>query len=341
MKKGWILAAAACALWLTACASPSDTAQVSTEPETEDTAAAETYASGKGETLAFATGGAMDTYFALGRAMAMVLNGKMELSNLAVTSTYTSIDNIRLIEEGEQQLALLQSDVMYYAYTGTGLFENERKYENFSALAGLYDEAVQIIAVGDDIHTVADLKGKTVSVGDAGSGVEFDARQILEAYGLSFDDIKVINASFSDSADSLKDGKIDAAFIVEDTPAPMVADLCAAAKISLLQIDDAHIKALQEENPLYIRMVIPSGTYVGIDEDVQTLSVRAVLIASNSVSEAVVYELVSSMFANQPELQESNAKFELLNLDDAVFGICIPFHPGAKKYYIEQGKIME
>ena len=164
------------------------------------TAAPAPAATGDKEQLVLGTGGTTGTYYAVGGVMSTVLNDKLEKSNLTVTSTGASKANILDVDDGVSQLATVQNDVMYYAYTGTDLFEDVGKIESFSVIAGLYDETVQIITCDPSIKTVADLKGKTVSVGDAGSGVEFNAKQVLEAYDLSFSDIKVVNAGFGDSA---------------------------------------------------------------------------------------------------------------------------------------------
>ena len=289
------------------------------------------------DNLVLGTGGTTGTYYAVGGVMATVLNPVMKESSLTVTSTGASKANIQLVDVGEADLAIVQNDVMYYAYTGTDLFEDEGAYETFSTVAGLYDETVQIITCNSDIKSVEDLKGKTVSVGDAGSGVEFNAKQILGAYDMSFDDINVVNASFGDSADSLKDGKIDAAFIVAGAPTTAVVDLATTKDVSLVQLDEEHIKKLQENYDFYTETVIPADTYKGVSEDATTVSVRATLIASNDVSEDAVYELLKAMFDNQKDLIAGHAKFEFLNLEDAVKGISVPFHPGAKKYFEEQG----
>ena len=273
--------------------------------------------------------------------MATVLNPLMENADLTVTSTGASKANIQLIDVEEADLAIVQNDVMYYAYTGTDLFEEEGAYETFSSVAGLYDETIQIVTCSDSIASVADLKGKTVSVGDAGSGVEFNAKQILEAYDMTFDDINVVNASFGDSADSLKDGKIDAAFIVAGAPTTAVVDLATTKAIHLVQLDEEHIKTLQDKYDFYTATTIPAGTYDGVEEDATTVSVRATLIASNNVSEDAIYELLKAMFDNQEALIAGHAKFEFLNLEDAVKGISVPFHAGAKKYYEEQGITVE
>ena len=287
--------------------------------------------------LILGTGGTTGTYYAVGGVMATVLNQKLEESSLTVTSTGASKANIQLIDDEDADLAIVQNDVMYYAYTGTDLFEDEGAYDTFATVAGLYDETVQIITCDADIATVADLAGKTVSVGDAGSGTEFNAKQVLEAYGLTFDDINVVNASFGDSADSLKDGKIDAAFVVAGAPTTAVVDLATTKDVHLVQLDAEHIEALQSNYSFYTETVIPAGTYTGVDEDATTVSVRATLIASTEVSEDAIYELLSAMFENKDELVEGHAKFEYLNLEDAVKGISVPFHPGAVKYYAEQG----
>ncbi len=293
------------------------------------------------EKLELATGGTTGTYYAVGGVLATVLNPLLEDINITVTSTGASKANIQIIDDGDAQLATVQNDVMYYAYNGTSLFEDEGAYDSFSTVAGLYDETVQIITCDASIKTVADLAGKTVSVGDAGSGVEFNAKQILEAYGLSFDDIKVVNASFGDSADSLKDGKIDAAFVVAGAPTTAVVDLATVKDIVLVQLDEEHIENLQSEYDFYTKTVIPAGTYNGFDEDATTVSVRATLIASNDVSEDAIYALLSAMFENKDALVEGHAKFEFLNLEDAVKGMSVPFHPGAVKYYAEQGITVE
>ena len=288
------------------------------------------------DSLTLATGGTTGTYYAVGGVMATVLNPLLENSNITVTSTGASKANIQLIDDEDADLAIVQNDVMYYAYTGTDLFESEGEYDTFSAVAGLYDETVQIVTCDPSIATVADLAGKTVSVGDSGSGTEFNAKQILAAYDMSFDDIKVVNASFGDSAESLKDGKIDAAFVVAGAPTTAVVDLGTVKDVTLVQLDDEHIEKLQGEYDFYTKTVIPADTYKGVGE-ATTVSVRATLIASNDVSEDAVYELLKAMFDNKEDLVNGHDKFNFLELEDAVKGISVPFHAGAQKYYEEQG----
>jgi TRAP transporter TAXI family solute receptor len=287
--------------------------------------------------LYFVTGGPMGTYYAVGSAIADVLNPLLPESKLVIESSGASRANLEMIEEGDAQLGTVQNDVMYYASTGTSLFDGEDPYTNFSAVAGLYDETIQIITCDDAIRTVADLKGKKVSVGDAGSGVEFNAREILEAYGLSFDDIEVVNASFGDSANSLREGGLDAAFIVAGAPTAAVEELAENAAIGLVQLDEEHIGTLKENYNFYTDAVVPAGTYAGLEEDVVTVSVRATLVSSNEVSEDVVYNLLKAIFDNKDALAEKQVKFESLDAEEAVKGMSVPFHAGAKKYFEEQG----
>ena len=287
--------------------------------------------------LYFVTGGPMGTYYAIGGVMAEVLNPVLADSELIVESSGASKANLEMVEEGDAQFAFAQNDVMYYAINGTSLFEDEDPYENFSAVAGLYEEIIQIVTSDSSIQSVADLAGKTVSVGDEGSGVEFNARQILEVYGLSFDDIEVVNASFGDSADGLEKGTIDAAFVVAGAPTAAIEELAESYEVGFVNLDEEHIATLQSTYDFYTESVIPAETYAGMDADVTTVSVRATLVASNEVGEETVYEVLKAMFDNKDALVQGNAKFEFLTLEDAVKGMSVPFHPGAVKYYEEQG----
>ncbi len=293
--------------------------------------------SSKKREMIFATGGTSGTYFSLGDAMANILNTKLSNSTLAVYSTAGSGENIRLISERKADLAIVQNDVMYYAYTGTDLYADKGTFTEFSAVASIYDECVQIVTCRDDIHTVSDLRGKIVSVGDSGSGVEFNARQILSAYGMTFSDINTVNSSFADSADNLADGSIDAAFIVAGFPTKAVTDLSEKKAVHLVAIDDEHEKILKENYSFYTRSTVPAGTYHGLNEDTGTVSVRATLIASNKLERDKVYELLTLLFREKEKISAGEGNFSTFELDDALKGINIPFHRGARKYYKEQG----
>lgn len=293
--------------------------------------------SGKKHEMVMATGGTSGTYFSLGDAMANILNTKLTNSTLAVYSTGGSGENIRMLSNRSTDLAIVQNDVMYYAYTGTDLYSDTEMYTGFSAIAGIYDENVQIVTCKEDISSVEDLRGKKVSVGDSGSGVEFNARQILSAYDMSFEDIQVVNSSFGDSVDKLVDGTIDAAFIVAGTPTKAVTDLSEKKTVRLIGIDDEHVNILKENYSFYTSSVIPAGTYQGLEESTDTVSVRAVLVASNKLEKDRVYELLKLLFEEKERISAGEGNFSTFELNEAVKGISIPFHKGARKYYREHG----
>lgn len=291
-----------------------------------------------GSTLNMATGGTSGTYYGFAGVVANVLNEAVgDTLNITVEATGASGANIDLIDTGADQLAIVQNDVMYYASTATDMCEGKDPMDSFSAVMSCYPEYVQIIA-NKNITSIEDLKGKKVSVGDAGSGVEFNARQILAAYGIDIDnDIEKNNQGFADSADSLKNGTIDAAFVVAGYPTTAVSELASTYSFNVLPIDQEHADALMNEYGFYTYGVIPGNTYKCVAEDVPAVAVMATIIARNDVEEDVIYTLVKGIFDNQDAITEGHAKGAELSVETAVSGIEIPFHPGAIKYFTEVG----
>lgn len=286
-----------------------------------------------------ATGGTSGTYYAYGGVIAQSISDTTGIS-FDVQSTGASKANIGLIADGEVDMAMVQNDVMDYAYNGTDLFDGE-KTENFQSMAGLYAEVCQVIAnPAAGIETIADLKGKRVSVGDAGSGVEFNAKQILAAYGVTFDDIEVQNLSFGDSANAMKDNKIDAFFCTAGAPTTAVMELASTNDIKVLSVDGPEAEALMADYPFYTTYTIPGDTYKGMEGDVQTVAVKATLIVNPELSEDTVYNMTKALFENKEDIMAGNAKGEELDPAYAVDGISVPFHPGAVKYFQEVG-VME
>ena len=280
--------------------------------------------------LDFVTGGEQGTYFAFGTVLAQQVSDKTSTSVTALSSNGSQA-NVEDIASGNAQLGFVQSDVMSYAYNGEKLFTE--KVTDFSVVAALYMEQVQIVTLNPDIKTVADLKGKTVSIGAKGSGVYFNALDILGAYGLSESDIKAEYLDFGDSADSLKDGKIDAAFIVAGAPTPAVQDLGTGKQVYLVSLDKEHIDNLIASSPYYKEYTIAKDVY-NTPEDVTTVAVAAVVIARNDVSEAAVYNFVSAVFNDIDSI--SHAKKSELNIDFAASITDVPYHPGAAKYFAEK-----
>ena len=285
--------------------------------------------------ITLATGGTSGTYYAVGGVMKTVLDSKLTLSSLNVESTGASVAHVNMITDGQAQMAILQSDVINYAHTGTNSFEGAPE-DNALWVAGIYNETVQILAK-PGINTVSDLKGKTVCVGDVGSGTEINAWQVLSAAGLTKDDINAVNGSFQDGVDQLKDGKIDAAFTVAGAPTTAIVDYATTNTLNLVSLSDDELKAIQAEYPFLIRDDLKAGTYTGQDKDVVCVAIQATLVASKDLSEDVVYELLKAMFDNKDALTEGHAKFGFLDPTSASAGATVPMHPGAEKYYKEVG----
>ena len=287
--------------------------------------------------LNYATGGTSGTYYGFSGVIANVLNEKLaDTLKLKVESTGASKANIQMLASGDADIAIVQNDVMSYAYTGTDLFDGTAPITSFSAVCSCYPEYVQILAK-KDITSIEQLAGKKVSVGDAGSGTEFNARQILDAYNLSFDDIKVSNQSFADSADSLKNGTIDAAFVVAGYPTTAVTELATNFDFNLLAIDDDHAAKLQNDYGFYYYGVIPGGTYSPVADDVPAVAVMATIVASNNVSSDVIYAFVKGLFDYKDDITAGHVKGNELDLNTAISGVSIPWHDGAAKYYTEMG----
>ena len=286
---------------------------------------------GKAKDLTFTTGGPAGTYYAFGQVLAQKVGEVTDTKVTAITSDGSKA-NIEALEAGDAQLAFVQSDVMAYGYNGERLFENA--YTGFSTVAAMYMEQVQIITLDPDIQSVADLAGKSVSIGAAGSGVYFNAIDILGAYGLAEDDIKAEFKSFDESTEALQDGSIDAAFVVAGAPTSAVTSLAATNKVYLVSLDDEHIDALTASSPYYSKNIIAKDVY-DTDEDVTTVAIGAVVIARDDVSEDDVYNFVSTVFENLDDLAHDKAKE--LSLDFAASVTSVPYHAGAVKYFTEKG----
>ncbi len=287
--------------------------------------------------LTFTTGGTAGTYYAYGTVLAQFISNNSDVYVTAVPGN-GSAANIDLLDLGEDaQLAFVQNDVANYAYNGIRFAQYEgQPVTSFTALAALYTETVQLVTCNPDIKSVSDLKGKNVSIGSAGSGVYFNALDFLAAYDLTLDDINPQYLSFGDSAESLKDGKIDAAFVVAGAPTPAVTDLATTKGAYLVSLDDDHVAKLKDISAAYTRSIIPAGTYDGIDADVVTVGVMATIIANGDVSDDQAYTIVKTIFDNADAIAAAHAKGNDLDLNYA--SSCgLPYHPGAARYFAEHG----
>lgn len=284
-----------------------------------------------------ATGGTSGTYYPFGGAIANIWNTKIDGMNVTAQATGASAENLRLINKGEAEYAIVQNDVMDYAYNGTDLFAGE-KLENIMTIGTMYPEVVQIAVSKDSgIESIADFRGKRISVGDAGSGVEFNAKQILEGYGLTFDDIKKSNLSFKESAEGIQNGTLDGCFITAGVPNSALQELAFTAGLTLISVDLEQAQKIMSKYGYYTLTTIPAGTYKGTDVDTSALAIKATLAVSSKLDEKTVYDMTKALFSNLPELATAHAKGKEVTAEAAITGVSVPFHPGAIKYYKEIG----
>ncbi len=295
---------------------------------------------GKATAMTMGTGGTAGTYYGYGGILGNQIKSSTGIT-VNVVATDGSKANILGVDTGNYQLGTVQSDVMAYAWEGSRAFQEEGKIDSFRVVGGLYAEAVQLVTMDKNIKTVADLKGKKVSIGAAGSGVYFNAIDVLNAAGLDESDIVPQYQSFADSADALKDGKIDAAFIVAGAPTPAIQELCATAEAYLVPIDGDVADKLMKETPFYTTYKIPAGTYDGQKEDVTTVTVKATLIVRADATEEDVYNLTKAIFDNVDAITGAHAKGAELSIENATSGMTVPFHAGAAKYFSEKGVTVE
>lgn len=289
-----------------------------------------------GERIMFGTGGTAGTYYAYGGVISQYMTNYAGVKVTAV-STGGSKVNVQSLQDGDYQMGFVQSDVMAYAWNGTKSFETDGATQDFRVLGALYAETVQIFTMDENIKTVADLKGKSVSIGAAGSGVYYNAIDVLTAAGLTLDDIKPQYQSFEDSKEAMKDGKIQAAFVVAGAPTTAITELATTNGVYLVNIDGELREKLLAECPYYAAMTLPANTYPKLDVPTETVTVKATIIVSADLDEEMVYQMTAAIFDHKDDIEKENAKGKELDLVNATEGMAAPFHKGAARYYAEHG----
>lgn len=286
--------------------------------------------------VSIASGGTGGTYYPLAGAMAAIWNDGIKGMNASVQATGASVANVNLLKEGKADVIFAQNDITYYAVNGLELFK-DNKYADLKGVAILYPETCQLIVLANSgITKVSDLKGKRVAVGAAGSGTEANARQIMEAAGVTYADIQVQYLSFNEAASNLKDGNVDAAFVVAGHPTAAVQDVAASKTISVVNIDDAVVAKLQASYPFYTKTTVEAGSYKGVDKNVQTVAVQAMIAVSSKMDASTVEMMLQTLYskAGSERLTAAHAKAgAMITLKNATAGMGIPLHPGAEKFY--------
>jgi uncharacterized protein len=290
------------------------------------------------------TGGTGGTYFPVGGMIANAISeasgsGVKGLVATAVASN-GSLANINAINAGQFEAGLTQADVAYWAWSGTGLFEGRPKIDSIRFIANLYPESIQIVVKrGTNIKSVADLRGKRVSLDEPGSGTLIDARIVLQAYGLSERDLKPEYLKMGPAADRMKDGALDAFFTVGGWPTGAIAELASSqGGIDLLPIDGEVAEKLLQQYSFFSRDVIPAEAYKGSPET-RTLAVGAQLVSSTKTSDELIYAITKALWndATRKMLDAGHAKGKLIRKETALAGAGIPLHAGAERFYREAG----
>jgi TRAP transporter TAXI family solute receptor len=300
------------------------------------------------------TGGVAGTYYPIGGLIADIISnppgarpcgrgGSCGVPGLVAIaqSSNGAVANVDAINAGTVESGFVQSDVAYWAYSGTGIYEGKDKVENLRAIANLYPESIHLVARKDaGIKSVKDLAGKRVSLDEPGSGTLVDARIILDAYGLSEDDLQAEYVKPSMAVEQMREGELDAFIFVAGYPTGSVAELCAAVSCELVPIDGPEVDRLLDEVQFFAKDVIPAGTYEGVPET-PTLSVGAQWAVGAQVDEDLVYGITKALWHENARklLDDGHAKGHSITLDAALHGIAIPLHPGAARYYREVGLI--
>jgi len=298
------------------------------------------------------TGGTAYTYYPIGGIIANAISkppgsrpcgegGSCGVDGLiaSAVSSRGSVDNVNAIASGLRNSGFSQSDVAYWAYTGSGTMEGQEPMEDLRAIAALYPEHIHLVTLADsDIDSVADLKGKRVSLDEPGSGTYVDALLIMESAGLSPEDVEAEALKGNAAAEALRNGKIDAYFVVAGYPTGSIVELASAADIKLVPIAGDTATTLVDKYGFFSQSDIPDGTYEGVAAT-PTVAVGAQWFTSAKEDDALVYEITKALWNEQTRklLDDGHAKGRAITKETALEGVGVPLHPGAERFYKEAG----
>lgn len=287
------------------------------------------------EFLTIATGGTSGVYYQIGATFSEILGSTLD-SDSSVQSTGASAENINLLTDGDAELAITMGDANVQALEGTGAFEDDAR-EDLTAIAALYPNTVQVVATeSSGIESIEDLNGRNVAVGDVGSGVEINAQTILDAHGMTYEDLNEDYLPYGEATDQMANGHIDAAFVTSGVPNPSLTELGTNTDFIILPVEGEGRDNLLNDYEYFVEGSIPGGTYMQ-EEDVPTVAVTNHLMASSELSEDAVYDITAAFFDNLDQIHSSHNAAEDITLDGATEGLTVPLHPGAATYFEENG----
>ena len=289
------------------------------------------------EQLSIATGGTGGVYYPMGGGLAEIINNHIDGYSATAEVTGASVENMGLIATGDADLAIGLADTVAQAQTGTGRFEGQQ-LEMIRGVAVMYANLVQIVTLADSgITGLSDLAGKRVSIGAPGSGTEVNAAAILNANGLTYDDIEEQRLNFNETADALSNGDIDAGFWSVGAPTSSILNLATTQSIRMIELTAEEIAAARAADPIFAEAVLAGGTYAGVDADVPVLGIPNVLVASSEMDDDLVYAITKAMFENIADLRAVHPAANQTTVEFTLAASPIPLHPGAIRYYEEIG----
>ena len=276
-------------------------------------------------------------YYPLAGAMSRIAHTSIDNISLTVESSGASVVNSRMIGSGDLDMAIAQNDVAYYAFRGEGAFEGN-PVENMRGMFVLYPEPVQLVAAaGSGIESPADLAGKRVALGPLGSGAEVNALQVLEAAGLSEGDLAAAERlEAGEAADFLRDGRVDAAFFTVGIGASVIDELSVMTDIYLVNIVGDIAQSLMDTYPFYASVTIPGDTYSNVPE-ADTIAVLSMIVTREDIDADLVYDFMRGIFDNIDVIHGAHDVGRLVTLDTALDGMSVPLHPGAERFFDEEG----
>ncbi|GBF04332.1 TRAP transporter solute receptor TAXI family protein [Deinococcus aerius] len=291
--------------------------------------------------LTIGSGSTTGVYFPVATGMAKLINDAGAGVRANARSTGGSVFNVNALATGELDAAIAQNDIVYYAYKGTGLPTFQGKANTkLRTMAVLYPEVLHVVARKDaGINSIADLRGKRVVIGDLGSGTEQTARQVLEAYGLGFDDLgQALRVSPAQGISLMQDKRADALFYTVGVGASAISQIAQTVDVKMIPVSGNQASGLIKKYPFYVRYNIPGGSYKGVGATVPSVAVQATLVTTTGVSEDAVYKAMKAAFGNETELKAIHPSLASnFTYAKAVKGLPAPLHPGAVKFFREKG----
>lgn len=284
------------------------------------------------------TGGTSGVYYPLGAALSKIYGEKIEGARTQVQATKASVENLNLLQQGKGEIGFALGDSVKLAWEGNADAGFKAPLDKLRGIAAIYPNYIQIVASKESgIANLADMKGKSLSVGAAKSGTELNARAIFAAAGMSYEDLtKTEYLPFAESVELMKNRQLDATLQSAGLGVSAIKDLATSVEIQMVAVPEDVVTKLGAP---YVAATIPAGTYQGQDADVPTVAVVNFLVTHSDVSEETAYQMTKQLFENLPAMEAAHKAAAQIKLENALTGMPVPLHPGAERYYKEKGML--